>query len=477
MADNRTRKLNRHTGRARPPQTEGRSALARRFRSPWLAWVAVLLVAGVFALVGMKVSSWQRPTYKATAVVHLIDPASRGMDMRGDELTRWVDSRAEDLSSGQAMQAAAEALGDGTTAQQLDDAVDVTADAEALSMSVTASAPRRGLAAKWANAVTDSYAAREKKRRDDTVKQAAARFQTRLAQVNKEIDAASARLSANPNDKSAPALLAANVDWRLRLQNSAVDAQEQASTAATTLASVQPALPATAPASPRPVQDGAITGVVVALALAGILIRHRVANRPVRGPDEVKTLLRAPLLVDIDTARRKTGVNGDSASAFRFAAATALLHLDGEEQVLLVTSRDGHEIADRVATQIVRAAGQDVAKSSAFAAAGTGDGSVAMASAKAQGLGTRERVGLLDGEQGPDGEATVMGGGHRLVVAAGPPLRRGGDFASAVARSGKVLVVVTEGSTVADIAEARDVLDLLHADVLGFVFLRQPIGR
>jgi hypothetical protein len=213
------------------------------------------------------------------------------MDMRGDELTRWVASRAEDLSSGDAMEAAAAALGDGTTAQQLDDAVDVTTDAEGLSMSVTASAPRRGLAAKRANAVADSYAAREKKRRNDAVKQAAARFQSRLADVNKEIAAASARLAANPDDRTAPALLTSAVDWRLRLQNSSIDAQEQASTAATTLASVQPAAPAAAPASPRPVQEGAITGVVVALILAGILMRRRRTNRPVRGPDDVKDLL------------------------------------------------------------------------------------------------------------------------------------------------------------------------------------------
>jgi hypothetical protein len=477
VADNLTRKLDWHTAGAEPSVSQGTSRRARWFRSPWLGWVIVLLVAGVAAFAGMKVSSWRSPTYKATAVVHLVDPASQGMDMRGDELTRWVASRAEDLSSGDAMEAAAAALGDGTTAQQLDDAVDVTTDAEGLSMSVTASAPRRGLAAKRANAVADSYAAREKKRRNDAVKQAAARFQTRLADVNKEIAAASARLAANPDDRTAPALLTSAVDWRLRLQNSSIDAQEQASTAATTLASVQPAAPAAAPASPRPVQEGAITGVVVALILAGILMRRRRTNRPVRGPDDVRGLLRAPLLVDIDTAQLASGADGDSASAFRFAAGTALLHLDGEEQVLLVTSRDGPEIADQVATQIVLAAGEDFARSFAGAAVGNHEASVAMASASAHSVGSGDRVDLADNERAPNGEATVRGGGHQLVVAAGPALRRGGDFATAVARSRKVLVVVTEGSTTDDLSEARDVLDLLHAALLGFVFVRQHLGR
>ncbi|HEX5510543.1 MAG TPA: hypothetical protein VFX41_02415 [Actinomycetales bacterium] len=438
--------------------------------------ITVLVVAGVAALVGMKVSSWRSPTYKATAVVHLIDPASRGMDMRGDELTRWVASRAEDLGSSEAMEAAAATLGDGTTAQQLADAVDVTTDAEGLSMSVTASAPRRGLAAKRANAVTDSYAAREKERRNDAVKQAGARFQTRLAEVNKQIAAASGRLSADPNDRSAPALLTATVDWRLRLQNSVVDAQEQASTAATTLASVDAAAPAPAPASPRPVQDGAITGVVVALVLGGIFLRRRLANRPVRGPEEVKALLEAPLLVDIDTAQLTSDVDAPSASAFRFAAATAVLHLDGEEQVVLVTSCDGQELADQVATRMALAAGEDLPLSSAVAVASR-DGSVAMASKAAYSVGTDGRIDVVEDERGPNGEATITGGAHRLLVAAGPAVRRGGAFASAVARSHKVLVVVPEGSTTTEISEARDVLDLLHADVLGFVFLRQHIGR
>jgi capsular polysaccharide biosynthesis protein len=439
--------------------------------------LVILLAVLVSAGAGYLLSSQRTPVYSATAFVLLVDPAAQGGGLRGDELERWVSLRAQDIGSAATLQAAAESLGVGTTAQELEDAVKVTSDTEGLTVSVTASGPSPEAAVARADAVTEAYVKQEEARIAVAVNQAAETFRARLDEINKQIADASASLAADPTDRYASTILASSLDWRLRLETSAIDAQLEAQKGATTWRATQAAVTPPSPISPRPLQDAAVTGLVTGLLAAGALLQYGSRrSRRVQSGRDAAHLLGVPLLADVESADLAPDrTTQESDSALGFAAATTMLDLGTAGGVLLVTGlHDAAEtrlVADEIALAAERSGwwdvvvadcvvpeddGADPARAEASEAAGPAFRSVTMVGWSAGLLATGMRALRAD---------------SRLVVVKGPAIGRRGELAAAVLASDRVLVVVRQGSKREAVSAAGEVLRLLKASVLGIVFV------
>lgn len=458
----------------------GRSLRSLR-RVSWIVFLAMLLAAGA----GYWVSARHEPVYAATATLMLLDPSSSalGGGLRGDDVSLWVSGRARAATYAGNLQKAASSLGDGTTADQLADNVSVAVDDEEFTLSVSARGASPRTAADRANAVVAAYGEVEQEQIAAAVDAAAQRFQERSDGINKLIADATADLTSDPGNRSAASVLTSSIDGALRLESSAADAQEEARLGATSLRDSTRATPPTSPVSPRPFQDGAVSGLAAGLLVSGALLQRGSRRRnSVHDAAEAAQVLDLPLVAQMDGRRLDTGEIPPEqvVSSSGFAVATLRLELGSSGGIVLVTSPDDliakRRVADELAAAAERSGWWEVV---VVDCVGTGESAAAERSAgmlieDMDTTGTQFRTVPIDEMSAEQVQSalTALRADSRLVVVQGPLLRRSADLAAAILGSDRVLVVVREGSSRQAVSASRDVLVLLRARVLGFVFLR-----
>jgi capsular polysaccharide biosynthesis protein len=454
----------------------------------------------IAAAVGFKVSTQREPVYSATATLVLVNPgAEQGRGFRADELSQWVAMRSHMVTDPTTLREAAAIAGGGVTPEQLADDVKVTQDANLLELVITADGPDPRTAATRANAVATAYQQAERRQITADVEKAAERFQARLDQVNRSLDDASATLARRPLNRGAATALASGFNERTQLEKDAAEAREAARAAAASLRTINEATPPTSPTAPRPVQDGAVTGLATGLVVTGALLQYRARRRRNVGrAEDAERLLHLPLLSELDDVAPGTWQRerDEDVEALGFAVATLSLELGPEGGVVVLVSPGDPAPTWAVALGIAAAArrarwwkdvtlldwgrpgnpalvdlSRGVVEDTPVPAGGPQHGPGGEVGVEAvAALESVSSVSSADLDWRTAGASRADG---RLVVVRGPVLERNAELAAAVLSSDRVLLVVSDRADKREVSASRDVLAILRANLLGFVFVRR----
>jgi len=313
----------------------------------------VVLVGVLGLLVGGAVHVVRKPHYEASADLLLKqnDPAETVTDQTTNNVdpARYAAAQAIILTSPAVAQRAAAALADGTTAQQITDAVTVASGDNTDVLTISATSGDAGRAAATANAVGAAYI--ESNRLNDVaaLQAAAAGIQTQLDTLSRRIvDLTSTAVARGGNVAADPSLTAANAQYSelySRQQDLLIDASLKRGDA-------QLVSPATAPPGPSGLSMlkmavlGLLLGLVVGLALAWL--RESVGDR-VRSREELQELSDLAVLGELprdrQTQRREdhvavithpTGAFAESVRSLR--SNITFLGIDSPITSVLVTS-------------------------------------------------------------------------------------------------------------------------------------------
>lgn len=270
--------------------------------SVWRYRVAVVGVTLLAGASGFGLSRLVPESYEATARLFLADPrntAVLGEDRVAIDPERYVAQQGELLTSRPVLERAAEALGEGTTAGDVDGAVAVTTDPESDRVEVTATAGDPQEAAATAQAVADAYEAvvseGQLARAQDAVDQLAPAREDLQRRLD-ELQAQSPPGIQNPVlDGQVAALTQQLGDLEARAQQVQVDAAAFGSGVQLT----EPAEAPTGPSSPSALLWTA-AGVLLGAGAATALAYQRAGTaRRVEGRADPARVLGTPLLGEI----------------------------------------------------------------------------------------------------------------------------------------------------------------------------------
>ncbi len=166
-----------------PPGTTV-SSLSLALRRHW-TWVAGAALIGL--AVGLVAGGLIARSYSASATV-TINPITSTLFATGP-LSQQVNTatEAEVMSSGQVRALAADRLGDGTTTQDLGQALTVAVPTESLALTATTTGSDGGEAARRADAVADAYLAFRRAQAEAQVKVFLTKVDNRITQLEKAL--------------------------------------------------------------------------------------------------------------------------------------------------------------------------------------------------------------------------------------------------------------------------------------------------
>jgi Mrp family chromosome partitioning ATPase len=321
----------RDTGRWVGTHDEQRMDVARSMaairRGAWLIALIVIPLTGIVLALSLTLPK----TYKASATLMLDQPADALVAPSADSETRTLATIRKLLVSRDVLAAAAARL-PGETLDTLRDKVDVSVDAAANLVTVTATDDDAGEAAAIANRVSASFL--ERRRASDRQRQ---------TQARNDIEAALAR--ARNGRASAEEIRA------LRQRLSQLTVSE--ATATDELQLAQGALPPERPDSPRPLQNTVFALLAsLFLAVLAALAWDRIAPR-VRDERELAALSGvSPLVVLPEHRRRRRARTHEALEAL---AASVKVQLHESQRVIMVTGADSDDDRAEIAVGLGRA--------------------------------------------------------------------------------------------------------------------------
>jgi len=495
---------------------QGPGLLASVWRYRW-AVAALTVVAG---LAGFGLSRLVPRSYEATARLFLADPRSLavlGEDRVQIDPERYVTQQAELLSSRPVLERAAASVGEGVSAAEVGEAVEVGTDPASDLLEVTATAGEPQRAADLAQAVADAYEAVVRDQQQERAGEAADQLAPARGDLQERLDALQARVVPGGDDPVLEGQISALTQQLLDLESRAQQVQVDAAAFGSGVQVSEAAVPPEAPASPSPVLwsvGGALLGAAAATALA---YRRAGTARRVETRADAARVLGVPLLGEVPAYNpTDEGLAGQLtlepgiAEAYQFVLASiefALEQVGGSS--LLVTSAQPGDGKTTTALQVSMTASRDGGRVVLV------DGDI-----RAQGLtrllGVQDRTGLTELAQGnlevdqsvhylPVTEELllpIVGAGTRvddpgsffrapgfrkalqrvkdeaeLVVVDSSPLLAVADTSVIGQQVDGLVLVVNRGTPLALLEQVRERLAFVSTPLLGYVYNRAERNR
>ena len=504
------------------PWAQGPSLIASIWRYKWTILTATLLAAGL----AYFLSSSQAPTYQASGRIFLADPRSQsvlgsGRDFADPEL--YVPQQAERVTSDPVLDLAAQLLGGEATGDRLADRVAAEPDAALNLITVSAAAPTPEGAAEIANAVTEAYEQVSRQRTLSSADAAVAELEGARQALRGQIAAIEEELLTRPEDLVLITRLEilsgqlASLDERA--QQVAVDAAVFGSGVDMT----EPAEPPGSPATPKPVRNAALAGVM-AFALAAAWAYWRAARtQRVESRFDPAHVLGVPLLGQIPRFRHGGAIlsrgSSDSpidippeaAEAYRFLLTSVEFSLaeQGGSSVLITSAGEGDGKTLTAAGMATAAAldGRDTLLVDAdVRARGLSrllgiDRLGGLTDLISDGLGELDRLirvpflthgikvrVLSAGTRVADPGALLRAPGFRrasnqlreiasLVIVDAPPLLAVADTSVIAGHVDALVLVVNRGTSISQLQHLRERLAFVPTPVLGYVYNRASGGK
>ncbi|GGI05390.1 polysaccharide biosynthesis tyrosine autokinase [Egicoccus halophilus] len=486
---------------------ESPSVVGALWRFRWL----VLAVTVVAAVGGFLLSRAQPPVYETSTVLYLTDPGSSAVfgGGAGTNLDRYVPQQAERAMSTPVKTLAAEALDDGTTADDLHELVEVTGDVELATLEITVTGDSPGFTAAAADAMAEAYQEAVRTAELERADRAASELETAAADIEAQVQA----LGEAGEDE--PALLAqVNVLTQRLLEVEALSQQLRvdARLFGAGVEFVEQAEEPLAPVSPAPVRDALIAALLG--ALLGGAVAYWLAGRGQRvtSSEQPSQVLGVPLLgslptYDVDaegTLRHRVDLEPLTAEAYRFVYTSLelLLRETGARSVMVTSARPKTgktETALQLAVTAQTRGRRTLLVDADFRMQGL---TRFLRSERERGLldledTTREPLEavtaypyvegadlgvLTTGRVGGEGTEQLRESwfGHAfpqltqhfdLTVVDSPPLLAIADAATVAAYTDAVVLVVREGMDLADLERVRERLRFVGQRLVGYVYL------
>jgi capsular exopolysaccharide synthesis family protein len=459
--------------------------------------IALVVIATTVAAVA--VSLYLPKTYKAAATVVFLPNTTAFSPTDDATIQRTLQTFQRLLGTRDVLETAAQKV-PGETESTIANKITASVDQNASIITISALASKAHRAADIANAVAETFLAKQTQREQKQLLAARAEFtdQLRAARArgasSQEIDAINQQLG---------------------------DLSVQLAGAGSDLEIVQPAVAPSAAYTPRPVRNGVLAFfAALFLGIIAALARDRLVPR-VGNPREVSRLLGLPLLVGVPFVKRRFGrrpkiLRAVANEAYQTLQASVRFHLPAttKQQVILITSSVEGEGKTSVAAGLARAlarvgqrtllisgdlrfptlhelfktplapglsdilvaASSNGSRPSDLAAAidesvqtvfgGVGDNLHVIAS------GTRipDPAKLLFSDALAAFFAAVEKMDYQYVIVDGPPLLGIADSHALAQRVDSLVVVSrTDRATLEDLTELRDTIERLEVDTLGVV--------
>lgn len=483
------------------------------WRYRWLVAILTVTAAGI----GLGASMAQQTLYEAEARL-LLSPSGNVESLRETsprtDATRHVRNQAQYVTS---LPVRARVLDqfDDLTVVDFDERISAEPSADIDLITIRALHPTAEGAAELANAVAEAYKAEVTEELQGAADEAIVELEQRKGELRARIEAARARLAADPEDAVAQADLEAAADQLRTMQSRTDQIGVEASLFGSGVELTEAAEPPLHPVQPQPIRNTAVAGVLGLLAAATIAWWLAERNQSVEAAHDAASILRAPLLGEVPDFRA-AGVEGD------VPAATAP-HTAAAEAYQFVLASLGSALDERGASAVL------------VTSAAPGDGKTvsALNLASAAVSSTSRRMLLVDADERlrgltrwsdapaapglsdlSDDEVRIDGciyewwvsntvrlrfvtAGSRLSDPAGffrdagfrksllrlrersdllvidaPPLLAVSDTSAIASQVDGILLVVTRGTRLSTLQEVRARLDLIGTPLLGYLFNR-----
>jgi hypothetical protein len=298
----------------------GPGLLVSMWRHRWLLVAAVVIGSAA----GLAVGSQRSPTYEATALVRLADPQTSGIFERQDrqDAEMYTSRQHELVRSSDVLERAAPALGGTVSAADVRSSLDISSNAELLTIEVKASAPEAEAATAIANGVAEAYQLYATERDRDTATRVLGELDGAARTLQSRIGRLETRREALLGTEESTYLQRRVEAWRLttlvhqliRLEARMLQVATEADLVGSTVESIEPATVPSAPSAPHP-QHLAVFGAILAGALGSVLAYWRAGRVGDATSASIATeLLEAPILGRLDLDDKGPGLRTRNAT-------------------------------------------------------------------------------------------------------------------------------------------------------------------
>jgi Mrp family chromosome partitioning ATPase/uncharacterized protein involved in exopolysaccharide biosynthesis len=474
--------------------------------SPWRAalrqWPQVLVVVGVFAVLGYAVSAVRPERYRATGNVFLFAQQQEG---QADSLRR-VRTEAEVITSRDVANLVSQRLRTMTPAE-VQAAVEATPSETTDIVALSAEADSADESVRLLSAVESAYEAVRRERAQTVYRKALAQLERDRGDLEAELFAVERTLASNPVDAEA-------ARQRDRLSQELANIQTQASQLslnrlnAGTGVFYDPPDPPTEPISPQPLRNAAI-GALLGAFLATLFFWWRAhRSRFAEDPSVATARLGIPLLADVPPKRpeRAAGAEARPRDTYHWILAIVDRALEeGSSKLVVVTSADDARASASVILKLAAAVAEDgrqvllvdadarTASLSSVLDAGDAPGfsdvagrthpaadvglprTIDGARIRFVPVGTRCRdTGAIYPSRDAIDVVSALDGAPGDVYLHLPPLASCPETSILAQKAGGVIVVVTPRTLLASLDRLRAVAEAFDLNVLGYVFDRSP---
>lgn len=297
-------------------------------QSIWRHRVLVIAITVLTALVAYAASLLQDEVYHSETRVFLTDPlASASADSGRSRIDPQVYTiqQVTRVTALPVLQRASGRLDSRWSARDLEEMVTVEPEAEALVLSVAATAPTAEASMEIVRSVTEAYGRFNEESAGERAEAALAELSRSQEQLQTEVAEAQTALNRTPNDPVAQARVQTLTEQLVAAENSARALAIEATTSGSGVDFVEQVEASEEPIQPKPVRNAALggaVGLVLAAAVADLLSRRRRRLDP-------STVLGAPLLANIPDFRRSASAmasdqlfDSEAAEAFQFLLAS-----------------------------------------------------------------------------------------------------------------------------------------------------------
>jgi Mrp family chromosome partitioning ATPase len=487
-----------HTdNRSVPVRTEGR--IVGLFESLWRHRVALLLVVAVAAVGGYLVAARQPAVYKATTGLLFADTTSVPYDQSAllpqQEHSRYLATQADVATSRDVAAAAANVLGDGTPAADVQAALSAQAGDTSDTLWITATAGGAARAARLADAGASGYLTVLRDQARKGAAAAATRVQSHADDLQRQLDALSAKPATAANAAATTALQEQLKGLLVQLDQLRAAATDYEPAVRVVYAAGIPGRPV----SPVPARDAGLAALLAMLVGAAVAWAFEARAQRRSDVGRFSRVLGTGCLGQVPAGDRSVDGVAPGERWQRVVSAVDASLRDVAGRCLLVTSPRAIGQESHVAASLASAVAEDgrsvvlvdadhgTRELSTIAGSGTAPGLTELVT----GGEVRRGEGLTDGA-GPTVALLAVGRrvanpaafyrtasfrntlaavGERadLVLVLGPPVLEGaaaGVLADAV---DAVVLVIPDSVSDADLLETRATLSWSSAGLLGYV--------
>ncbi|HZD23663.1 MAG TPA: AAA family ATPase [Acidimicrobiia bacterium] len=488
--------------------------------SLWRFRRLVVITVVVAAVAGYGLSMLLPTQYEAEAELILTDPSSTSafQDVTaGRDLSRYVRNEATYMASSEVLGRAAATLG--MSIEDLRENVTAVAANDVDLITITARRPTAQGAMAMANAVATSYQELKEESVRTLAEDAISELEATRATLQAEIDTYETRLADDPDNSALKAQRDAAIGQLVTIESRISQIDINSALFGSGVANYEAAELPEAPASPKPLRNAAALAILGLLA-AGAYAWWRTENSPLAETRlDAAAVLGAPLLGEVpvfetmDANSEFPAVSAPhSLAAERYHFIVSSLDFAVEEKdasTVVITSpatgdgktvtavnlaaavsADGRRVmvvdADERQRRLTRLAGQNAGMGLVDLARSDVDLEHCLIDWRFE---DNLRVQLLPAGTDAAGSAAFFRSPEfkkamarikdaaELVLIDSPPALAVSETADIAAEADGVIVVVVQGTSLADLADVRARLEITHTPILGYVFNRSTPPR